>query len=147
MTMTVSLRILLAMAGLMALLHSAYARDADADDDKRYGKCVAGAEHAAVPAIKGLMYDKARKKLLASGWMPHVLRNKDGGKNQENGVMELGAGQKYIGASVIRKLTIVQEAGVRFAFSISLMNSAIGYELLPKEKSGPNARFSASSIM
>jgi hypothetical protein len=94
MTMTVSLRILLAMAGFMALAHSAHAASADADDDKRYGKCKAGADHAAVPAVKGLMYDKARKKLLSSGWMPHVLRNKDGSMNQSGGVTELGAPTK-----------------------------------------------------
>jgi hypothetical protein len=114
--MTLSLRILLAVAALMALVHSAHAADALTLDDRRYGKCKAGADHAAVPAIKGLMYDKARKRLLASGWMPHVLRNKDGSMNLERSVMALGGRPDVYWRLGYKEVIDCSGGGVAFCF-------------------------------
>jgi len=49
-------------------------------EETAFGVCAAGAKHAAVPEIRGLTYDAARKKILAAGWRPRVTRLADGTK-------------------------------------------------------------------
>jgi hypothetical protein len=42
-----------------------------------FGACTPGAKHADVPAVHGLSYDDARKKIIAAGWKPNVTRTRD----------------------------------------------------------------------
>lgn len=53
--------------------------DAAADDpwNPGFDKCPAGVKHAAVPAVKHMIYDRARKKIIANGWKPRVTNQTD----------------------------------------------------------------------
>jgi hypothetical protein len=42
-----------------------------------FGKCAHGARHAAVPATKGLSYDKARMQFVTAGWLARVTMAED----------------------------------------------------------------------
>lgn len=46
-------------------------------DNAVFGTCAPGARHADVPAVNGLSYDDARKKIIAAGWKPRVTRTRD----------------------------------------------------------------------
>jgi|SRR5579859_6620500 hypothetical protein len=56
------------------ILLFATVHDAAADDpwNPGFDKCSAGVKHAAVPEIKHMIYDRARKRIVADGWRPRV---------------------------------------------------------------------------
>lgn len=68
------------LAYIVALvLLVAAGREASAEDPRNPGfdTCSSGAKHAAVPEVKRLIYDRARKKIVADGWTPRVTVKND----------------------------------------------------------------------